>query len=299
MILVTGGTGAMGSVLVRKLHERRDKVRVLCMPNDPWVLRVKDCADEIVFANISNRDQCRGVCDGVTVVLHLAAVIISKDESAFATVNVEGTRNIVEEAKSARVKQFVYVSSASVTYPNPTPYSLSKRESESIVTQSGLSYSIARPTLVYGKTGGQEFDMYLDYLAKFPVVPFIGRGLSLKRPVFVDDVNNGLLSMCGNTKAFGKVYNLSGGEAIRMIDFSRSCLRLLGMQSKPIARVPVWLCRIIAAAMKVVLSDPPLKWQVIAGITQDANLDPSDAIRDLGYAPVNISDQLSKVFPRQ
>jgi hypothetical protein len=104
--------------------------------------------------------------------------------------------------------------------------------------------------------------------------------------------------MCGNTKAFGKIYNLSGGESIRMIDFSRLCLRLLGMPRKPIVRVPVWLCRILATAMKVVLSDPPLKWQVIAGITQDANLDPSDAIRDLAYAPANISEQLSKVFPR-
>jgi NADH dehydrogenase len=298
MILVTGGTGAMGSVLVRMLHQRGDSVRVLCMPGDPFVSRVKDYAADIRCADIANREQCKGVCDGVAAVMHLAAVIVSNNETAFRRVNVEGTRTIIEEAKKARVGQFIYVSSASVVYPRPTPYSLSKQEAEDIVKKSGLAYTVARPTLVYGAQGGQEFDMYLAYLARYPVVPFIGRGESLKRPVHVDDVNDGLLAMCGNEKAFRKTYSLSGGEAISIINFSRLCLRMLGHKHKPIVHVPVWLCKMIAAAMGLVMSNPPLNWQVIAGITQDANLDPTDAMKDLGYNPVKVTDCLPGMFPR-
>jgi NADH dehydrogenase len=299
MILVTGGTGAMGNVLVRMLHQRGDKVRVLCMPGDPFVSRVKDYSADIRYADIANREQCQGVCDGVAAVLHLAAVIVSNDETDFRKINVEGTRTIIEEAKKARVGQFIYVSSASVVYPRPTSYSLSKQEAEDIVKKSGLAYTIARPTLVYGARGGQEFDMYLAYLARFPVVPFIGGGGSLKRPVYVDDVNDGLLAMCGNEKALRKTYNLSGGEAISIVDFSRLCLQLLGHRHKPIVYVPVWLCKAMAAAMGLVMNDPPLTRQVIAGITQDANLDPADAMNDLGYAPKKVSEQLAKVFPRK
>ena len=83
-------------------------------------------------------------------------------------------------------------------YPHPTPYSLSKRAAEEIVTQSGVPFTIVRPTLVYGEKGGQEFDMYLDYLRKFPIVPFIGSGESLKRPVYVEDITEGLLALCDN-----------------------------------------------------------------------------------------------------
>jgi NADH dehydrogenase len=299
VILVTGGTGAMGSVLVRMLAQQQIKVRVLCMPGDPFAVRVKDIAADIRYADISNKVDIRNVCEDVKIVYHLAAVIISNNETVFDKINVEGTRNIVEEAAGAGVGHFIYVSSASVTYPAPTPYSLSKRRAEDIVRSSGIAYTILRPTLVFGEKGGQEFDMYLGYLKKFPVVPFIGNGASLKSPVYVEDVNAGLLAVCDNDKTFGKTYNLSGGEAISMIDFTNLCLRLMGMGHKPIVHLPVWLCKTIAVLMKLVMRDPPLKWQVIAGITQDANLDPSGAIADLGYKPKKVTEWLPKVFPRK
>jgi nucleoside-diphosphate-sugar epimerase len=299
MILVTGGTGAMGSVLVRMLHDRGEKIRVLCAPGDPFVSRVKNLTADIRYADITNSVDIRNVCKDVETVYHLAAIIISKDDNAFTAINVEGTRNIIDEAKQANIRHFIYVSSASVVYPAPTPYSRSKRAAEEVVKSSGLVYTILRPTLVYGERGGQEFDMYLDYLKKFPVVPFIGSGASLKRPVYVEDVNTGLLAVCDNEKTCGKTYNLSGGEAISMVDFSRLCLTLMGMKHKPIIHLPVYMCRMIAMLMKLVMRDPPLKWQVIAGIIQDANLDPSEAMTDFGYAPKKVSEWLPKVFPRK
>lgn len=298
MILVTGGTGAMGSVLVRGLAKLGHRVRVVCMPHDPFVSRVKDCAADIRYADVSKKHDCAGICDGITAVYHLAAIIISKDDSAFAQINTEGTGNVVEQAAKANVGRFVYVSSASVTYPCQTPYSLSKRAAEDIVQKSGLAYTIVRPTLVYGEKGGQEFDMYLAYLKKFPIVPFIGNGTSLKRPVFVDDVTAGLLALCDNKASYGKTYNLSGGEAISILDFSRLCLSCLGMGKKQVVCLPVWLCMAIARLMGLVMRDPPLSWQVIAGVTQDANLDPSEAVRDVGYDPKKVSEWLPKVFPR-
>jgi len=298
MILVTGGTGAMGSVLVRELSKLGKRMRVVCMPHDPFVSRVKDCAADLKYADVSKPLDCAGICDGVKTVYHLAAIIISRDESAFQRINVEGTRNIVEQAVKAKVDHFIYVSSASVVYPDPTPYSRSKRAAEDIVVKSGLPHTIIRPTLVYGEKGGQEFDMYLHYLGKFPAVPFIGNGGSLKRPVYVEDVTKGLLALSDNRAVLGKTYNFSGAEALSIRDFSRLCLKCMGMDRKPMVFVPVWLCVFIAWVMGLVMKDPPLKWQVIAGITQDANLDPSEAMKDLGYAPRRVSEWLPKVFPR-
>jgi nucleoside-diphosphate-sugar epimerase len=298
MILVTGGSGVMGSVLVREFCKQGRAVRALVMPGDPSVSRLNGCGCEIRYGDIVDRHSLAGICRDVDTVFHLAAVIVAADEAVFQAVNVEGTKSLVEEARRAGVGHFIYVSSASVTYPHPTPYSRSKRNAEEIVRRSGLNFTIVRPTLVYGASGGQEFDLYLDYLKKFPVVPFIGSGRALKRPVFVDDIRSGLMALEGAKIAHGKTYNFSGGEAITMLDFSRLCLRLLETARKPIVRLPVFFFRLAARLMKLVMKNPVLKWQTIAGIIQDANLDPASAMADLGYNPSRVGEKLPSCFPR-
>jgi len=298
VILVTGGTGVMGGELVKRLCADGHAVRVLTLPGDANASRVKDWGAEVRFGNIANKADTQGLCDGVDTVYHLAAIIIAFDDSLYRTVNVEGTRNVIEAAQAAGVRHFIYVSSASVVYPMPTPYSLSKQECERIVRQSGLRYTIARPTLVYDRRGGQEFDMFLEYLKRFPVVPFIGSGRAIKRPVYAGDIVEGLSALHGKAAAYGKTYNFSGAERISMIDFARLCLALMGEGGKPVVHVPVWMCKILASLMDVVMKRPPLRWPVIAGVIQDADLDPSEAMKDLGYNPARLTVKLPQCFPR-
>jgi nucleoside-diphosphate-sugar epimerase len=283
---------------VREFRKQGRPVRALVMPGDPTESRIGGCGCEIRYGDVADRSSLENICQGVETVFHLAAVIISHDDAIFQAVNVEGTRIMVGEAAKAGVKHFIYVSSASVTYPHPTPYSLSKRAAEQIVRLSGLNFTIVRPTLVYGASGGQEFDLYLDYLKKFPVVPFIGGGRALKRPVFVEDIRAGLMALDGAKIAYNKTYNFSGGEAITMLQFSRLCLRLLNQAHKPILRLPVFFFKLAARLMKRVMKNPVLKWQTIAGIIQDANLDPASAMADLGYRPAKVSEKLPACFPR-
>jgi len=288
----------MGQVLVRSILSRGAAVRVLTLPGDPHASALRQQGVDVRFGNVANPVDCRGLCDGIATVLHLAAIIITDNPSLYTSVNAGGTRNMVAEAEASGVSHFIHVSSASVVYPKVTPYSVSKRIAEEMVRKSKVPWTIVRPTLIYGKKGGQEFDMFLDYLGKTPVIPFIGQGNSLKRPVFVDDVVNGLLTLSGLDKGTGKVYNFSGPEAISIFDFARFCLILLGRGNKPIIRLPTALCLAIAAIMGKTMKHPPLKWSVIAGITQDANLDPAEAIADLGYAPRSMKQMLPECFPR-
>jgi nucleoside-diphosphate-sugar epimerase len=297
-VLITGGTGAMGSVLMERLMGLGYRVRALTLPGDPNAARFAGHGVDVRYGNVADNGQCTGLCDGVHAVLHLAAIILASDESLYTSVNAGGTRNMVREAERAGVNHFIHVSSASVTYPRPTPYSISKRLAEEFVMKSCLSWTIVRPTLVYGKKGGQEFDLFLGYLKRFPVVPFIGRGEALKRPVYVDDVVDGLITLATRPAGTGKVYNFSGGTAISIRDFARFCLVLSDSVNKPMVHLPLWLCLALAAILKRTMRDPPLKWSVIAGITQDANLDPSNARVDLNYSPAGVETMLPRCFPR-
>lgn len=246
--------------------------------------------------DVSDAASLAGLCEGVDTVYHLAAVIVSHDASVFQRVNLDGTENMVREAARAGVRHFVYVSSASVTYSRRTPYAESKLAAEGIVRAAGLGYTIARPTLVYEPGGGQELMMFLDYLRRFPVVPFIGSGAALKRPVWSGDVVDGLSRLLGSQVALGKTYNLSGNEAISMLELARLLLAHHDQQ-RPIVPVPVPLCRALAALGALLMKRPPLTPSAIAGVINDADLDPSLAMRDLGYRPLGVREGFQRCFP--
>jgi len=297
MILVSGASGTVGVRLVRGLLGKGHQVRALVLPDDPLRSRCEDCGCEIVSGDITRAETLAGVFDGITTVYHLAAIILSNDPEVFSRINVLGTQNMLAGARCAAVEHFIYVSSASVVYPQTTPYSRSKRECERLVkTGQGLNYTIVRPTLVYEDQGGQEFVLFLDYLKKFPIVPFIGSGQAKKRPVHVDDLIDGLLKLAGCRQSYNQSYNLCGAEEISIIELAHLMLKHNGMK-KPFISIPVPLCKLIALGLRAIMKDPPLTLSAIAGITQDASLDSSSAQRDLGYQPIGVREGFKKCFP--
>jgi NADH dehydrogenase len=266
------------------------------MSDDPFAQRLEGLDCQVVCGDITRAESLAGLFDGVQTVYHLAAVLLSNDPSVFERVNVQGTSNVLAAAESAGVEHFIYVSSASVVYPRPTPYSHSKLKCEHLVLkQRRMRYTIVRPTLVYDRDGGEEFIRFLDYLRAFPVVPFIGPGRAMKSPVYVDDLMNGLLKLARNPKAFDKIYNFSGGEKISIADLARLMLQHQGIR-KRFLYLPVGLCEALADLMSLVSDQPALTRSAIAGVTQDADLDNGLARRDLGYAPVGVREGLRRCF---
>lgn len=292
-VLVTGGAGVMGRRLCKGLIERGFDMRVL----DRSGTKIEGVDVDLRHGDISDPRTLEGLFTGVGTVYHLAAVLLPTDPSLFESVNIEGTRNVVNASIAAGVQHFVHISSASVVYPNPTRYSLSKREGERIVTsQDRMRWTIIRPTLVYDENGGIEFMKYLEFLKRFPVVPFIGRGQALKNPVHTEDIMEGLIAIAGNPRTYGKVYAMSGGEAISIWELSKLMLRHQGIE-KPFVPIPVWTCRALAFLLARLTKNPPLTWQMIAGIIQDANLDHSSATADFGYRPMGVREGFQKTWP--
>jgi nucleoside-diphosphate-sugar epimerase len=296
--LVTGAAGVMGARLCSGLRRAGFQVRALVLAGDPLRTRLDGLGCEVLEADVSDAASLVGVCDGVELVYHLAAVIIAPDPSFFQRVNLTGTANLVAQARHSTVRHFVYVSSASVTYPKRTPYAESKLAAEDVVKASGVPFTIVRPTLVYEQGGGQEIMMFLDYLRRFPVVPFIGDGAALKRPVWSEDVVSGLLCLAEAARALGKTYNFSGAEPISMRDLAKLLLWHHDAE-RPFVSIPVWVCRALAAVLRVCMQRPPLTSSAIAGIVNDANLDPSQAMNELGYAPLGVRAGFGMCFPRR
>lgn len=298
MILVTGGLGVMGATLVKGLVARGFKVRVLDN-SDRFRSRLDGYEVDIHIGDITQPETLEHCFDGVETVYHLAAILIARDPALYQKINVGGTRTVIDLASRAGVKHFILVSSASVTYTHTTPYSLSKRETERMIQeQTVMSWTIVRPTLAYNENGGEEFAMFLAYLRKYPIVPFIGAGRALKRPVHCDDLMSGFLAIAGNKTAHGKTYAFSGGEAITIKDMARLMLRHVG-EEKSFVHLPISLCMIIAFFAEKLQEKPVLTWNAIAGVIHDSNLDNSEARRDLGFQPVTFHEGLERSYPQK
>ncbi len=296
MILVSGGSGVVGARVVAGLLDAGHAVRALVLPGDPLNERLDGLACAVHEGDITRAESLAGAFDGVDTVYHLAAVILSRDPAAYTRVNLEGTRAMVDAARAAGAGHFVFVSSASVTYPRPTPYSRSKLAAEEVVReQRDVPFTIVRPTLVYDRGGAQEFMIFYRYLERYPVVPFVGRGECVKRPIWAGDLVQGLVAIADNPLTHGKTYNLSGPEGIPILEMARRMLEHRGRTPR-FVKLPVPLCRALAWALGALMKDPPLTPSAIAGVTQHADLDCVLARRDLGFDPIRFEDGLRRCF---
>ena len=294
--LITGAAGEVGRRLARRLVADGWEVRALVLPGDPLRAQLHGIVSDIHEGDVRDAGSLGPACADADTVFHLAAVILTQDLEQYDRINRRGTANLVAAAAAAGVRHFVYVSSASVVYPRLTPYGKSKLDAERIVAaETRFAHTIVRPTLVYDGTGAQEFMIFRRHLLRFPVVPFVGAGRCRKRPVFSEDVVDGLARIAGNDAALGRTYNLSGGEAITLADLARLVLQLEG-QPRPLVPLPVALCKVVAAALGRVMRNPPLTPYAIAGFTNDADLDPALAMAELGYRPRGVRAGLTACF---
>ena len=112
MNLVTGATGHIGNVLVRKLIAAGEAVRVLILPGED-TLPLQDLLLEMVTGDVLNPHSLQKAMWGVTRVFHLAGIIsiLPGRDHLLHRVNVEGTKNVLSEARKAGVKRLVYTSS--------------------------------------------------------------------------------------------------------------------------------------------------------------------------------------------
>lgn len=171
-VLVTGGTGFLGSHLVRLLHQTGHDIRVLY--RSPKKLSVLDGLEfEAIQGDLHDTSALKSACEGCDVVFHVAAKADywkDDDKDLMMRINVDGTRNVLSAAQSANVQRVIFTSSASAIgfrkdgraadetepfslRPERFWYAYSKLKAEEIVNEfvaDGLDIITLNPTVIIG-----------------------------------------------------------------------------------------------------------------------------------------------------
>ncbi len=300
MILVTGGTGFMGSILIKRLVEKGHQVRAMVFESDPLLSNLDGIDCEIVAGDITKPHTLKSPMKNVKTLFHLAAVLYSSNPELFHRINYEGTKNVVNNAVEAEIEHFVYISAAAANYKVQTTYGETKIEAEQLMKEKrkNTNFTIIRPTLIYGAGGGgQELVMYINQLKKFKLfIPMVGSGNVMKRWVSINDVIGGLTLLVDMPITYNKIYNFGGGSAHTMREYTEMLCRKLDI-NKTIVSIPVPICYAIAWIFKIVQKNPLLKRDTILGVTMDADFSIEEAKKDIGYNPIPFEEGIRKMFP--
>jgi len=146
-VFVAGATGFLGSEICRQLIEKNKNVKglVRATSNSDKVAHLKELGVEVIEGDLKNKTSLENALRGVSAIISTVSSTISRQEGdSIQTVDDEGQNNLIDAAVSAGVSQFVYVSFCA--FPDQFPLQTAKRKVEKHLADSGLIYTILKPT---------------------------------------------------------------------------------------------------------------------------------------------------------
>jgi nucleoside-diphosphate-sugar epimerase len=300
-VLLTGGTGFIGSRVLDRLLERGHQVNLVInktapsVPEGPSVKYYKiDLTDPVNFRRVGFKAQA-----AINVAGQLRIPGIA--EAKYWKIHYEATKHILEECTRFKLKRLIQVSTTGVygvTGKTPAKeegpinpgdiYERTKWESEQYAQEycSGgeIALTIIRPSLVYGP--GDRHLLGLFKTIKSGLFRIIGDGENFVHPIFVDDLSRGIVDCLDNDESRGRTYNLVGERPVTFREFCQAVAQALG-KNLPRATIPTglaWTAGLFFEGVRAVSGmDMPLTRDRVDFMTSSRAYDPTRAREELGF----------------
>lgn len=213
-VLVTGGTGYVGTHVCRALIARGFMPRLLVRPGSesriPEDIRERG---RITPGDVTNRESVENAAQGTKAIVHLVGIIreFPARGVTFERLHVTATRNVVDAARLWGIPRFVHMSALGARAGGPAGYSDSKGRAEDCVRQSGLRWTIFRPSVIFGP-GDAFLNELAGILRTSPLMPVPGDGKYRLQPVFVGDVAKGFADALLRRDTEARIFDVGGPE---------------------------------------------------------------------------------------
>jgi nucleoside-diphosphate-sugar epimerase len=308
-LLVTGGTGFIGSHLAEAAARRGAEVVVLGLTDRPEERAnaelLSGLGAEILSGSITDADLCRRAARGATHIFHLAVAMREggKSDEFFESINLHGTRHLLEAASVERVDRFVYCSTIGI-YGHRAPgisredsplapgniYERTKVSAEQLVREFGekcaVPVSVLRPADVYGPRDQRLLKLFKGVSrGRFPL---FGSGEGRRHMVYVDDVVSAFFKACERDEAMGQGLIIAGPRACTLRELLDEITRATGSRRYGF-RLPLAPMLSVAAVVEDVCAalkvDPPIYRRRMDFFHSDSEFDISRARRVLDWEP--------------
>ena len=218
-VLLTGGTGFIGTHLGGELLERGHSVTALA--RDPGAATTPE-GIETVRGDVTDLDSLEAAADGKDALVQLVAVSpLRKPRGGNAMhdrVHRQGTANAVEAAEAAGIDRFVQLSAIKADPDGPTAYLRAKGRAEEHVRASDLDWVIVRPTVVFGDGG--EFLGFVRRVAPPYLTPLPGGGSTRFQAIWVGDFVPVVADALESADHVGETYEIGGADRYTLAEIA-------------------------------------------------------------------------------
>jgi uncharacterized protein YbjT (DUF2867 family) len=239
MILLTGSTGVVGSLLLRRLLDSGEQVR--CLVRDPRRLGPNRVRVQITLGELEDPNSLRQSVRGVKTVVHLASSIRDQQAASIEELNGLATVRLLRDAERAGVERFVYFSALCATPSSRTRFFRAKSLAERAVLDSEIDSLVFAPSIIYAP--GDPWLTLLSRMMYLPWIPITGDGRAAFQPIWAEDVVSCVAKVLAEESSNGRArYELAGPDVLTYEQIVELALEADGRQ-RPLVHLPLGLVR--------------------------------------------------------
>jgi uncharacterized protein YbjT (DUF2867 family) len=226
MILVVGATGNLGSIITRMLLAQGQSVRILARPHSNY-LPLVDAGAQFLFADLKDRNSLDPLCQGIDTVITTANSGFRGGDDNPETVDLWGNHHLIDAARAAGVKQFIFMSSIVADPNSPVPIMRAKGITEEYLQSSGIPYTII--------DSNAFMEMSITMVVGMPAmagrpVTIIGEGRRKHSFISINDVAAFNIAAIGHPLAINQKLYIGGPEALSFLEAVTVYERVLGRE---------------------------------------------------------------------
>jgi uncharacterized protein YbjT (DUF2867 family) len=284
IVAIAGGSGFIGRSIARRLAALPQwRVRVLSRSPERARAKLADLDAQFVRGEVTEPDTLPAALAGASAVVSAVQFDGYPIENprrglTFERIDLGGTLALLAAAKSAGVRRFIYISGAAADENSGHPAFRTKGKAERAVRESGLEYTIFRPSLVYGPEDS-VVNNFARAIRLAPVFPVPGTGRQKLQPVLVDDLA-ACVALAVSGRGQGGTYEIGGPELMTFDDLIRLIMELSGHR-RPIVHVPETVMRAMGAIGEM-LPTPPLSRDAVTFVVADNACDIAPLVEEFG-----------------
>ena len=314
--LVTGGTGFIGTHLVKALVQQGRDVRCLVRKNSD-TRQLNELGVELFYGDILNKDSLKNIASDINSVYHLVGVIYSKKCRDYYRVNFDGTKNLVEVCLPENIDRFIFLSSIAAVGPNPDhgimlneqspcrpidPYGKSKLEAENLLMQcfkkQGFPAVIVRPPTVYGPSDRSIIIKKILHRAQRGTRLIVGSKNNSRSMCYIDNLIQGMLAVDRFTDSIGEIFFLADERTYTYNEIFQIVAEEIGIILKE-TRLPGWIGNICGLSFKslALLGFYSLPLYMVWHMILDMACDITKAKKELQFTPkIDLKEGLQKTI---
>jgi uncharacterized protein YbjT (DUF2867 family) len=290
-VFITGGTGFVGNQVVAALLQRGHAGRCLVRPASEKKLPRTE-AIQVVYGDVTQPESLPSAMQGCDAIVHLVGIIREFPQRGitFQRLHLEATANVVAAAKQANIHRYIHMSALEAKPAPVAGYHQTKQQAEELVMASGLTYTIFRPSIIYGPEDA-FINLFKHQIETLGVMPIIGDGRYQLQPVPVWQVAQGFALSLETPVSENRIYDVAGPDPVTFDDLIDTLAQVLKKKVFKL-HLPVWPLRLSTGLLQ---GFPwfPITTDQITMLLAGNTCDPSAFYQDLGLNPIPLKEGLA------